>query len=249
MRTRHLSGVRSKKTAACADQTEAELSPRPERDIEGLAGTPNIVETIFRRIAACSVFVADVSFVAATGGGKKIPNPNVLLELGFAVRSIGWERTILVFNNAFGTQTELPFDIAQHRWPIEYRVTTHTEVRDKRFNELSDALTYAIKDCQLFALNRAKEMARALDTACLAVVATHENEVEIPMPMPAKTVGETLVEIQTTAAIRRLLDLGAIQVISEPTIAYGWTHDGWRMIEEVKKLHPNLLQVIRQHLG
>src|SRR4051794_31773997 len=84
----------------CANNTQPEMSPRPERDTQGLAGTPNIVETIFRRIRECSMFVADVSFVAATAAGKKMPNPNVMLELGFAVRSIGWERTILVFNDA-----------------------------------------------------------------------------------------------------------------------------------------------------
>jgi hypothetical protein len=59
--------------------------------------------------------------------------------------------------------------------------------------------------------------------------------------------GQTLIEIQTTGAIRRLIDLGAIHVISEPTIAYGWTHDGRRMIDELKQLHPYLLQMVRTH--
>jgi hypothetical protein len=113
-----------------------ELSPRPEADTQGVPGTPNIVETIFNRIRACSVFVADISFVGSTPRGKKRPNPNVLIELGFAARSVGWNRTILVLNSAFGDAKDLPFDILQHRWPIEYRLTEHTQVWDKRYATL-----------------------------------------------------------------------------------------------------------------
>ena len=53
-----------------------ELSPRPEADTQGVPGTPNIVETIFNRIRACSVFVADISCVGSTPRGKKMPNPH-----------------------------------------------------------------------------------------------------------------------------------------------------------------------------
>jgi hypothetical protein len=54
----------------------AELAPRPETDTQGVPGSPNIVETIFNRIRACSVFVADLSFVGSTSNGRLTPNPN-----------------------------------------------------------------------------------------------------------------------------------------------------------------------------
>ena len=103
---------------------QPELSPRPEKDTEGASGNPNIVETIFKRISECSIFVADLTFVAETTNGKKTPNPNVLLELGYAARCIGWDRTILVMNNTAGSGADLPFNRAAAplaNWVPTYR--------------------------------------------------------------------------------------------------------------------------------
>jgi len=97
----------------CENTTTPELSPRPEKDTEGVSGSPNIVQTIFKKIDQCSLFIADVTFVGKTNSNKYISNPNVLIELGYAVKTIGWERTILVLNNAHGKANELPFDILQ----------------------------------------------------------------------------------------------------------------------------------------
>ena len=62
-----------------ANEAQPELSPRPEKDTEGVSGNPNIVQTIFKRIRECSIFVADLTFVAETARRKKTPNHNVLL--------------------------------------------------------------------------------------------------------------------------------------------------------------------------
>jgi hypothetical protein len=230
---------------SAATMGRPELSPRPETDTQGIPGAPNIVETIFKRIRACSVFVADLSFVGSTTAGKKVPNPNVLIELGFAARSIGWDRTILVLNNAFGPADALPFDILQHRWPIEYRVTENTNVRDRRFESLSNALEEALRDCQQHALERAAEMASALDTGCLDFIAQNGASPFIEMPLPAKTMGQLLTDNSST--IRRLIDLGALAVVAEPHIGYAWTYDGRRMIDHVNQSHPRVLGVLRQH--
>lgn len=48
-------------------------------------------------------------------GGRKTPNANVLIELGYAIATVGWNRIILVFNEASGDVTDLPFDINQQR--------------------------------------------------------------------------------------------------------------------------------------
>ena len=224
-----------------------ELSPRPEKDTDGISGSPNIVQTIFKKIDQCSIFVADVTFVAKTENGKCIPNPNVLLELGYAVRTIGWERTILVLNNAYEKAENLPFDLLQHRWPIEYRVTSETKANEKRLESLSlnEALSSALKICERFSLNRAIEMMNSLDTDSLKIVADHENSGFIELLLPAKTMGETLISIVRTSALRRLMDLGAIKVVEEPYIGYGWTSDGLLMIREINKTHPKLLNLLR----
>lgn len=226
---------------------QAELSPRPEADTQGVPGTPNIVQTIFERIRKCSIFVADVSFVGATAQNKKTPNPNVLIELGYASRSIGWDRTILVLNEAYGAADALPFDILQHRWPIEYRLTKETKVRDRRFTELASALEAALVDCEQHTLSRAIEMVAALDTECLDFIAHNEVAQLIEMPLPAKTMGQHLVGLNTNLVVRRLMQLGALEVIAEPYIGYGWTHDGRLMIKQLNIIHPTLLSVLRQH--
>jgi hypothetical protein len=222
-----------------------EMSPRPEKDTEGVPGTPNIVHTIFKRIAECSAFVADITFIAKSEAGKKTPNPNVLLELGYAVRSIGWDRTILVLNDTYGAASELPFDMLQHRWPIQYRVNERTQVGEKKFNSLTEAFQTALVDCSNFQLNRAVEMAQALDTICLDIVAEHEFSTFVPMTLPPQTMGQALNSLVHDSAIRRLVDLGALQVVVQPEVSYGWTSDGRRMIEEIKRMHPGILAVLR----
>ena len=44
---------------------------------------------------------------------KKSPNPNVMVELGYAVKTLGWERIICLCNTDYGNQ--YPFDIAHNR--------------------------------------------------------------------------------------------------------------------------------------
>ncbi len=222
-----------------------ELSPRPEKDTDGVSGSPNIVQTIFNKIDSCSIFVADVTFIGKTDKEKFIPNPNVLLELGYAVKTIGWERTVLVLNTAHGKADQLPFDMLQHRWPIEYKVTDKTEVREKRFENLTEALEIAISSCQEFSLERATRMMEALDTDSFELVALNEHNKLIELPLPGKTMGDVLVGTSRTASFRRLIDLGAIRVIDKPYIGYGWTSDGLEMIKEINRVHPRMLAMLR----
>ncbi len=91
----------------------------PDRDTNGMTGSPNIEETIFNKIKNCDLFVADISFVAkyknTDGKEKQTPNPNVLIELGYAVRVLGWENVICFFNEDYGRVDDLPFDLNHHR--------------------------------------------------------------------------------------------------------------------------------------
>ena len=52
------------------------------------------------------------------------PNPNVLLEHGYALACLGDERLIGVMNSGTGGRAELlPFDLKHRRWPINYELT------------------------------------------------------------------------------------------------------------------------------
>ena len=86
-----------------------------DRDTLNVSGSPDISESIFDKINKCTFFVADISIINKTSQGRKTPNPNVLIELGYAVNKLGWDRIICVFNKDFGDVTELPFDLRNRR--------------------------------------------------------------------------------------------------------------------------------------
>lgn len=90
------------------------VRPVVDRDTAGLEGTPNIADSIFAKIASSDAFVADVS-VVNMGAPRPTPNPNVLVELGYAVGKLGWSRVLLVQNTAFGGPDDLPFDLRGRR--------------------------------------------------------------------------------------------------------------------------------------
>ncbi len=46
---------------------------------------------------------------------KYTPNPNVLIELGYAVKHLGWNRVICLLNKDYGIEKELPFDLDHQR--------------------------------------------------------------------------------------------------------------------------------------
>lgn|GEM_PF-5216912 len=94
-----------------------ELEPTVDRDTQGVPGAPNISQSVLDKIKVCDAFVADISIVTGDkSAGKRLsPNPNVLIELGYAVALLGWEKIILVCNAEYGDGEDLPFDIRQHR--------------------------------------------------------------------------------------------------------------------------------------
>ncbi len=86
-----------------------------DRDTQDVPGAPDIGATILAKIDAAAVFVADVTIVAQTPAGKSTPNPNVLVELGYALKALGPSRLVMVMNTAFGRPEDLPFDLRQKR--------------------------------------------------------------------------------------------------------------------------------------
>lgn len=97
-----------------AQESEAVEAERDEATT-GMTGSPNIVTTLFSKIDNCDLFIADLSlcFTEDQKRRKRSPNPNVMLELGYAVKALGWERVICLCNTDFGN--EYPFDIEHIR--------------------------------------------------------------------------------------------------------------------------------------
>jgi hypothetical protein len=115
-----------------------------ERDTQGTPGSPDIAKTILDKILNCDIFVADISIVTGDVASlqRPSPNPNVLIELGYAISFLGWERIILFCNEIYGTDEKLPFDIRQHR-RIGYKLNIDDPkepVRDQLAKTLKDGL-------------------------------------------------------------------------------------------------------------
>jgi hypothetical protein len=107
-------------------------------------GSPEIPATIFNKISGADIFVCDITTINSTStSGRKTPNPNVLIELGYAIALLGWERIVMVFNRQYGDfSLELPFDLEKRR------VTAFTikEKKDKNGKtDLSGKLVAAIE--------------------------------------------------------------------------------------------------------
>jgi hypothetical protein len=100
---------------AIASDESIAITPVIDRDTQDVPGAPDIGATILSKIDAAAAFVADVTIVGKTNSGKPTPNPNVLIELGYALKALGWPRLLLVQNVAFGDPETLPFDLKQKR--------------------------------------------------------------------------------------------------------------------------------------
>jgi hypothetical protein len=133
--------------AAIAGDDTVAVEPVVDRDTEGVAGSPDIAATIFAKIAAADVVVVDVSIINKVAGGRPTPNPNVLIELGYALRALGYERIILVFNRAYGAIEDLPFDLRTRRilaYEVSQDATGKSTVRSDLSKRLDAALRAAL---------------------------------------------------------------------------------------------------------
>lgn len=108
------------------------------RDTRGNYGSPDITNVIFEKIQQCDIFVADVSIINSehyelNENGEYVqiqklsPNPNVLLELGYAAGVIGWENIICIANEDYGNANCMPFDL-EHRL-INHFIHTITKIK------------------------------------------------------------------------------------------------------------------------
>ncbi len=112
-----------------------------DRDTAGLNGSPDISQTIFDKIEKSVLFICDISIINSECECKKTSNPNVLLELGYAVSKLGWDRVICLFDSNTGKIEDLPFDLRQKRVTAFNPQNGKSEER-----RISDILTLNIKD-------------------------------------------------------------------------------------------------------
>ncbi len=119
-----------------------------DKDTKGVPGTPPIADVIFEKIKNSSVFVPDLTFITKTENGRFIPNPNVLIEYGWALAKLTHSKIVPVVNEEFGEANSetLPFDMKHYRRPITYKLkeSASSEERKEIKTELVKNLERAI---------------------------------------------------------------------------------------------------------
>lgn len=107
-----------------------------------LSGSPDITESIFTKISHSNLFIADISIInSSEKAHRKTPNPNVLVELGYAARTLGWEKIICLYNTDYGSFKDLPFDLRNRRI-MSYSLKD--KIKSKEKNNLSKEIHSAI---------------------------------------------------------------------------------------------------------
>jgi len=87
-----------------------------ETATRGTAGSPDITSTILGKIDDSNMIIADVTIVNPSScKARLMPNPNVMYELGYALKSLGEENIILIADKATTNTANLPFDIRNRR--------------------------------------------------------------------------------------------------------------------------------------
>ncbi|HBQ5209298.1 hypothetical protein ACNPKP_19330 [Klebsiella pneumoniae] len=109
-----------------------------DSDTNGTSGSPHIFGTILGKIDDSAIFIADISLVS-----PKTCNSNVLLELGYAIKTLGFSKIIMLFNTSLGELDDLPFDLRSQR------ITTYSykvgDDRTKVSKHFTSVLKSAIK--------------------------------------------------------------------------------------------------------
>ncbi|MEO5375848.1 MAG: hypothetical protein H7840_16580 [Alphaproteobacteria bacterium] len=149
-----------------------------DHDTHGVGGSPPIAETILRKIREAAVFVADVTPICMTSKGKRVPNPNVMIELGYAMKVLEHERIVLVMNSAEGASLKhLPFDLRHWRAPVAYNL--RKEATDEQRNDVAAELRAAFRQRIVPGLKLAKAVQtvdRRRANRAPELVVTVENE-------------------------------------------------------------------------
>jgi hypothetical protein len=99
---------------------------------KGLRGSPDLAIAILKKIDNATVFVCDVTPVGKgppyTGDdgkqsdGKLLMNPNVAIELGYALKTLTTDNVLMVMNNHYAKREDMPFDLGHKGGPILYKL-------------------------------------------------------------------------------------------------------------------------------
>ncbi len=212
------------------DDASLDVSPILDRDIANIPGSPDVAATILAKIEQSDIFVGDVSIINKrqsrnASGAKKIrltSNPNVLVELGYALKALGPDKIVLINNLAFGRHEDLPFDF-RHKHVVGYSLS-QDDINGKYSMErqiLETQLEQKLRQIILTLKKEPSQKSTPFDEAIIAIRNSQPNqavlisdfinwlmnELEVCSPPFPKVEGKTLDSI--LASLDQTMDLVA----------------------------------------
>jgi hypothetical protein len=217
-----------------------------EQGMKGVPGSPEVATMMFEKIGEAALFVGDVSLVGTVRRDRKllkrVPNPNVSIEEGFAAGVLGWERVICVSNEHFGKNEEQAFDQRNRRFPINYTIApaaTDAE-RTKARNELTKNLLDAIDTVRKYELRKAVRVLEQLNISTIELLGLNRDapflvrpqNADLQAPIPAlkdlDLWDACLARMQSLRIVRT--DLG-LDEANHVRYSYRWTAVGRKVID------------------
>lgn len=209
-----------------------------DQDTQGKPGSPPVAETILQKIRESDAFVADLTFTSKRADEKEspVPNPNVLIEYGYALHTLGHERVVAVFNKEFGDCEDLPFDISHRRWPSTYRTSgggsdeQFQVVRQRERRKLAGKLAVAIKTIMQ---EEGKRQEDSGDGNAGPLIDRFPLDGELVRPVIGKKYrfpegAKTLLFLQSRRSNVTLTDVEAMNVAQNSLKPLDWKHSaGW----------------------
>ena len=167
--------------------------------------------------------------------GEARPNPNVLLEMGYAFGRIGFERVITVMNTAKCRPEELPIDFRNKRFPITYRLEPNQKDAEVVKANLAQELAAAIQAVVDVKHLTVEDNIKRLDIPCLSLMRRVARQSSFTVPTSGLSFGASPEQdsFVLAQAVPRLLDLKAIDCVYDPQqqqYVYRWTYMGHRML-------------------
>jgi hypothetical protein len=93
------------------DELEEAERPEFDKDTQGTFASEEIMATIFGKIDRATLFIADATPITKTDS-KLIPNPNVMVEIGYALRAMpAGTKLFAVCDDGSYDVEKMPFDI------------------------------------------------------------------------------------------------------------------------------------------
>lgn len=140
---------KAKKKVSDKLNQDFQVELRVDSDAKGNPGSSELANSIFRKISKSNIFIGDVTIVNKNILSKFLkqritPNPNVSIEVGYAISEIGWERIILLHDIDKAKTEELPFDIRGNT--ILAFNSKEPNVKEELINRLYESIYRIIRD-------------------------------------------------------------------------------------------------------